>query len=986
MLREFLPTQPGAETCRARIRQGVILLCALLVAAGGAAHLTAQEVPATAENHHDPALRTGVLPNGLHYYVRANAMPANRAYLWLAINAGSALEDDDQLGYAHFLEHMAFNGTERFPQQELIGFIESSGMRFGADLNAYVNFDETVYQLTVPTDDPGLLERGLSVLEDWAGGGITIDSAEVVAERGVVLGEWRSRTLVDSAGERLREHELEVLFGDSRYRDRLPIGTPESIEAATPEPIARFYRDWYRPDLMAVIAVGDFDPAEMEREIRERFGGIQPPANPRPRPDLDLPVRDRPQVDVLRGRVAPHVTVFWPAPAREPAGGAEGVRSALRREMQEQLLLGHVQGELLRMRERGSPPYVNAVVGQQRLVRGAEVVSTHLVAFPDSLERGLAAVLTELERVAQHGVEPATLERRKAALLRRLEEAAASATARPSSGFAAAYVQHYLNGSGVLASAEQRLAIGRELLDEITPETMAAAARFWRDETGLRVMVRIPQLALGFRPPTEESVLAVFDSVRRAELAPVDSRAEVQAAVAEGVLMTDPPAPGRIVEERTHAGAEVEEWTLSNGARVLFRQSANHPDEVLVRAWSPGGFSRVPDPLFFSSGRLVAHVLNEAAGLGDQDRATLVDDLSTTGVRRSHVHIGYGHESVEVEGSPRELETLFQMLHLQFTAPRLDSAALETWANVARYHPRAVTIHDQLNQVFARGNPRLAPVQTQTAELARLDEVMAVHADRFGNAGDFVFLVVGAAPAEEVRPLVERYIASLPATDERETPRDPAVRRFVDRMQEQNRVVPVPRSEVLLAFDGAFPTEPEEYLRERQRLDALTLVLERRLRDRLREELGGTYGVAVQGFTYRLYDEHFRTFFGFQAAPERMTELTREMHAILNAVREQGADEAELERVARILDRRRETQLQSNRYWLDQLTLFHRLGLPLERIVVPGEGGAIDPESIRQAAEQYLPVNASIQVTQVPTEEVMAEARRAAREDAPGGQ
>jgi zinc protease len=932
----------------------------LLLLAPVEARSTAAPTP-PADSLRDPALAVGTLPNGLRYYVRRNAMPAGRAVLWLAVNAGSVHEDDDQRGYAHFLEHMAFNGTTHFPRQSLVDFIETSGMEFGADLNAYTSFDETVYQLTLPTDEPQALGRGLTILADWAGGGITMDSVEVVAERGVVMGEWRSRALLDTLNQRLQTHVYDVLFGRSRYRHRLPIGLPARLEAATPAPLERFYRDWYRPDLMAVVAVGDFEPAAMEREIRERFGAIPKARRTRRPPEPALAMRGAPLIDVLRDKVEPGIDLLWPAAARP-----RDARAAVRHDLTAELLLQHVQRTLLRIRERSSRPFVHAEIGRSRPVRPMDIVTGSIVAQPDSLERALGAVLTELERVAQHGIPAAALERGKASLLRQLEHQAASAAAQPSTAYATAYVQHYLTGEGPLLSPAQELELARELLPAITPETLAEAARFWRERRGLKMLVRVPQFAFGFRPPTRESVLALWDSIARTPL-PEDS---TPAAAADGPLMATLPSPGRIAAESLHARAGVVEWRLSNGARVLFKPSRNNPDELLLRAWSPGGFSLVPDSLFFSSGRMVAHMMTEAAGLGTQDRDDLLQQLATTTVQPLKVEIGYAHEAIELGGSPKELETLFQLLHLQFTAPKLDTAALATWQSVAKYQYRPASIHDALDQISARGNPRLAPVQTHLAELARLEEALAVYRDRFGNAGDFTFFVVGAARAEEVRPLVERYLASLPASDARETPKDPEIRPKVGKDRRFQKVLEVPRSETLLAFDGSFPTGPDEYLRERRRLAALMLVLERRLRDRLREQLGGTYGVAVSGDTYRLYDEHFRVLISFQSAPERMRELTKEMQGILDSLRAHGATAAELAKGARIQQRRLEAQLQDNRFWLAQLELYNRLRLPLDRIVAPYPAGSLTPDELVQAAARYLPETSAIHLTNAPRDSI----------------
>ena len=920
----------------------------------------------------DPALRVGRLPNGLSYYVRANGVPANRAFLWLVVKAGSVHEEEDQRGYAHFLEHMAFNGTARFPRHEIIEFIESSGMRFGADLNAHTGFEETVYKLTVPTDDPWYLDRGLQVLEDWAGGGITLDSLEVVAERGVVLGEWRLRALRDTAQERIANRILDVLYGESRYRDRLPIGLPELLERADPAPLRRFYEAWYRPERMAVIAVGDFDAEWMEREIRERFGGLVAVGESPSEVEVSLPAGGEPVIEILKeDGVGIGVQLFLPVPERP----GEAV-SALRQELVSQLLLQHVRGRLVRLREQSPRPFIDAQVGPGQLVRPGDVLLAVLAATPDSLERGLGALLTELERVAQHGVPAGALEREKTRLLRSLESQAVGEAARSSAVYVEEYARHFLEGgAGALLSAEQRLELGREVLAEVTAEEVAEAARRWRELEGLRVVFYLPRITLGFAPPTRESVLALVDSIRRTPLAAL----EEEAAAGEGPLLERLPEPGRVVGEVVHAASGVVEWRLSNGARVLFKPSANHPDEVFIRAWSPGGFSLVPDSLFFTSGRMAAVIMTEAAGLGEGERSGLFEALGPrTSLRSLRVEIGYAEESIEVSGSVRELETLFQLLYVQFTAPRLDSAALETWARLAKYRrPRSVE-HDGLAQYLGRSNPRLRPITTHLAELARLEEVLAVHRDRFGNAADFTFMVVGAATVEEVKPLVERYVASLPATGEREEPKGLGTLRLAGENRSRRDVFDVPRAQTVIVFDGEFGASGEAYFAERQRLEALTLVLERRLRNRLREELSGTYGVSVVGQTYELSGERFRVQIGFDAAPERNMELRREMLAVLEGVREEGASEEELERVVRHQRRLLETRLESNRYWLEQLTLYTRLGLPLERVVSPYPLSRITPEELKEAAARYLPSDAYYLFSYMPKREVMEayEARR----------
>ncbi|MBX6331755.1 MAG: insulinase family protein [Gemmatimonadaceae bacterium] len=914
----------------------------------------------------DPALTVGTLPNGLRYYMRVNKAPAHRVEFRLAVNAGSLQEDDDQRGFAHFLEHMAFNGTTHFPHNSLIDFLETSGMRFGADLNAATSYDETVYLMTLPSDDPTILGKGLDALADWAGGGITVDSSEVVAERGVVMGEWRLRDLVDTVTRNYRAHDDSLWFGESRYRVRSPIGDTALLTTAQPGPIRRFYRDWYRPDLMAVVVVGDFDRQQMLREITRRFGAIPAREHLRPRVTPLLPSASEPVVDVYRGPVTPSIEVLWPA-LPQPAT----VRAALTQRLVQELLWRHLNERLLAIRQQPSRPFITASTERDRLVRPLNLVGVSLVTWPDSLERGLAAVLTEIQRIAQHGVPKATLEREKTALLRQLEGAATSALARPSAAYAEEYVEHFLTGEGLLLSPQQELVLARTLLPTITPEVLAQAARtLWQTRAGERILVRLPRFS-HVRPPTRERILALLDSVERTPLP-----SEPTQTVAASPLLERLPTPGRIVGERQYQRAGVTEWTLSNGARVLLKSTSNDPDEVLLTAWSPGGFSRMPDSLFLSPGRMVAKLMTEAAGLGQHDRTALQQQLATTGLKPIRVDIGYADEAVDLAGSPKDLETLFQLLYLQFTAPTLDTAAVRSWASLAKYQGNGATLEDEIDQIFARGEPRLWPVSTQLAELVRPEQALAAYKDRFGNAADFTFFLVGALTREQARPLVERYLASLPATGAHETAKPLEVKPFLPKIDNTNRVLELPKAQTLVVFDGPFPAEPAEYLRARQELDLLLTVLQDRVRTRIREELAGDYSPQVLGYTYLLPEagqssERYRVLGGFMSAPERMRALWKEFQGILDSLRTNGPRPDELARAATIERRQHETALQENAYWLNALKLYNRLGIPLDQIIAPYGKAPVTPKELQLAAQRYLPNDVYVHVTSMPKDSTL---------------
>ena len=914
---------------------------------------TAGSLAAT-DTLHDPALTAGTLPNGMRYYLRPNAMPAHRVELRLAVNVGSLLEDEDQRGFAHFLEHMAFNGTTHFPHGSLVDFIETSGMRFGADLNAFTSQDETVYTLTLPTDDRRILEHGLDVVQDWASGGITIDSAEVTAERGVVMGEWRMR-LPDTASQRAQAHVDSVFFGDSRYLTRKPIGDTALIESATAAPIRRFYEQWYRPENMTIVVVGDFDRAAMLREIRRRFGRIAASTKAAARPRVTLPASSTPVVDVYLGNVVPSVEVLWPVPPM-PAGARDAVAQSL----VQQLVTRSVEQHILRIRERPSRPFITADLETGRLVRPLDLMGVRVIAWPDSLERSLGTVLTEFERVAQHGIPEPELAHEKAVLLSHLEHAAAGEAAHASQAYADAYVEHELTGGGPLLSAQQELALARGILPSITPEVLARAARFSRNPAGMRVLIDLPEFA-HVRPPTRQSVTAIIDSVNRTPRPP-DSAREPGSAT----LLATHPTPGRIVAEKVDHAAGITEWTLSNGAHVIVKPTQNDPDELLMRAWSPGGFSMMPDSLFDTPGRMVARVMTEAGGLGAASHDALARQLATTGIRDMKVDIGYADESIDLAGSPKDLETLFQLMHLQFMAPMLDTAALAGWQSLAKYEGSQFSLDDQLNITLAKGNPRMLPVSTGIAELATTKQLVDAYHDRFGNAGDFTFTLVGATTPAELRPLVARYLASLPSSGKHEHPVPSEDHTFLHRANQTFNTLQLPKAQTLLVFDGPFPDTPSVYLREREKLGALAGIVNDRLRVRLREQLSGTYSPFVGSETYALPDERYRVVLAFDAAPERMHSLNREMLNVLDSLRVRGVTPAEAARAAIVQRRQLETRLQDDDYWMSAISGYTRLGIPLDRIPMPYPERELTPAELKEAANRYLPGDVYIHLTAMP--------------------
>ncbi|HTE48007.1 MAG TPA: insulinase family protein, partial [Gemmatimonadaceae bacterium] len=714
--------------------------------------------------------------------------------------------------------------------------------------------------------------------------GITIDSAEVVAERGVIMGEWRTR-LVDTSSQRVQAHFDTVLFGDSGYATRKPIGDTTLIEHATPGPIRRFYREWYRPDNMAIVVVGDFDRVAMESEIKRRFGSIPAATAARRTIAASLPGTDSTTIDVYRGQVLPTADILWQAPPPP-----SNPRDALAQGLVQQLLSQALDQRITRLRTRPSRPVITAQLQSGHVVRSLDVYGLSLITWPDSMETGIGAVLTELERIAQHGMPEPALAHQKAVVLTQLEHVALGALARSSKDYADSYVEYALTGRSSLLGAAQELALARQILPTITSEVLAKAASRWRLPAGRRVLIQLPEFA-HVRPPTHESMAALLDSIARTPL-PADSAPQALAAS----LLAKPPHSGRIVGEKFDRVAGITEWTLSNGARVILKPTQNDPDALRIRASSPGGFLMLPDSLFFTPGRMVGRVMSDIGGVGAMNRDALSQRLSTTGFRSMKVDIGYSDQSIDLAGSPKDVETLFQLMYLQFTAPLLDSASLDGWESVAKYQGTDFSLDDQFNAAFAKGNPRIMPVTTSLAELANVKQLMEVYHNRFSNPGAFTYIIVGAVTAAEARPMVEKYLASLPGTGVREHPEAGEDHTFLHKVNTVVHALELPKAQTLLVFDGTFPSAPDDYLKDRQRLSVATDVLRTRLRVRLREQLAGTYTPVIQAENYSFPEERYRVIIGFDAAPERMHDLNHELMNILDSLRTHGVTEAEATR------------------------------------------------------------------------------------------
>jgi zinc protease len=882
-------------------------------------------------------VKTGKLANGLTYFILPHHKPENRAFLWLAVNAGSVLEDEDQRGLAHFDEHMAFNGTKRFPKNDLVHYLQSIGMRFGADLNAYTSFDETVYQLEVPTDKPEFLDKGFDILRDWAGDA-TYDPKEVEGERGVVREEWR---LGRGANQRIRDKQVKVLFAGSRYGSHNPIGDVDIIDHAARDTLYRFYKDWYRPDLMGVVVVGEVDPAQIETMIKAKFGDLKNPASERARFHAEPVKADGMRVSIETDREAVGISVGVSnlIPVRSRISLADDKRLVA-----EQLYNAIINERFATLRRKADAPFIGAGAQLGRFfVRDVDAFQRFAQAKPDHVDDALRALFTEALRLERHGITQSELDRARTNLSRQYEEAEAQDSTSSSHEFAGEVVRYFL---------EQELMIGRKTEREIAEKTLPTitvdqlnqlAASFGGDNNRV-ITISGPE---GKPLPSEADVRRIVAEVAKTEIPAWQDAAPTQK------LMDAAPAPGKIVKEKKIDKIGVTEWTLSNGARVVIKPTDFEADQVTLDAWSPGGEAVAKDADYKDI--RWALPITQTGGVGQFDSDALTKVLAGKQVRVSPQIHDYS-ETVSGSASPKDLETMFQLLYLRFTQPRFDAEQIAVFQkNTAQQltnigNNPEFQFNKQSTAAEYKNNPR--QMFPEPGELDKIDAKKAFefYKSRFGDATDFTFVLVGAFDVDKLRPLVETYLASLPAKGRKEVEKDIGIRRVSGVVKKEWKIGQAPKAQVQLDFHA-----PETWSRDKERdIYILGQLLTMRLIDSVREEKSGVYGINASGsFERSPYQQHsFVVRFGCD--PKRVDELIKAVYdEIAGVVKDPG--DGYLDKVRETFTRTRETDLRTNKFWAEWLTRAYHYGDdPTIVLDLDAVRARITAKNVSAAAKRFL--------------------------------
>ena len=902
----------------------------------------------------DPDVTVGELENGLRYYIRQNSQPENRAELRLVVNVGSVLEEDTQLGLAHLVEHMAFNGTENFEKQELVDYLESIGMAFGPSINAYTSFDETVYMLQVPTEDPGPVATGFQILEDWAHQ-VSFEPEEIDKERGVVIEEWR---LGRGAGARIQDQQFPIMFTDSRYAERLPIGKVEVLQNFPHEELTRFYNTWYRADLMAVVAVGDFDPAEIEQLIQTHFNRMPVPETPLERPYFDVP---------------DHTETYYAIASDPEATGSQVGVLALqdprevttvgdyRQALVDVLVSSMMNNRLQELTQQADPPFVAAFSGQGEFVRAKSAFQILALVQEDGHARGLEALFVEAERAARHGFTDGELERQKLDLVRGLELTFNDRENQESLQFASEYINHFLQGNAIPGIEFEYMA-AQALMQTIDLDLVNEAARANLDQAN-RVVLANAIDKPGLTTPSQTDFEQVFAGVTSMEIEPyVDTTLDEP-------LVPEPPEPGSILSESMIDELNMTVWTLSNGVTVWLKPTDFKEDEIAMQATSPGGWSN--SSLEDHQSAVIAAGLVQQGGVGAFSTIDLQKALAGKAVQVSP-SIGQNTEGMSGSASPEDLETMLQLVWLYFTSPRQDETAFQAFMAQGRAvlenlgsNPMAA-FADTFSVTMAQGHPRSRPLSVAVLDEIDLKTGVDFYRERFADASDFTFVFVGAIDLDIMRPLAEQYLGSLPRIERVDSHVDLDIDPPDAHIQKTVRAGVEPQSQTIMAFSGPFDYTAQNRVGMRVMAQALEL----RLRERMREDLGGTYGVGVTGGYEQIPEERYTVTVAFGSDPLRAEELRSVVFEELRNLQVEGPSQEDVDKVAEGERRTRETNVRLNPYWAVQLIGARASGQDPRFLLDTTTIDAVTIESIQEDARRYLNEDRVVIVTLLPAENI----------------
>ncbi len=901
----------------------------------------------------DPKIIIGKLDNGMTYYIKQNKKPEQRVELRLAVNAGSVCETSGQLGLAHFVEHMCFNGTKNFPSNKIINMLEEMGVKFGAELNAGTSFDQTVYMLKVPTDKEEWINRGFQILEDWAHQ-VSMESAEIDKERGVIVEEWR---LGLGADDRMMLKYLPVILKGSRYAERLPIGKVEVIKSFPYDTLRAFYKTWYRPDLMAVVIVGDIDPSLAEKKVKEYFGRIPKAVNPKKRIEFPVPDNVEPLISVVTDKEAPgyNAIIGFKHPKSDNITFTD-----YRNQLMRSLYTGMLNNRLQEITQKPDAPFMYAAAEYGPFIgRSIDAYMLQVGAKENQIDKSLEVVLVENERVRKYGFTTTELEREKKSILARYETMAKESDKTQSAQYADEYVRNYLDQE-CIPGIQKEFDITKEFMPGITLDEINKLGEKWITEENMFGLVMAPQKE-GVNVPTESQILNIIKSVKARQITAYKDN------VTDAPILAEKPVGTKVIDRKENKDFVFTELSFGNGVRMILKTTDYKNDEILLSAYSLGGTSLYPDNDIMSA-TFATSIINQS-GLGDFDFINLQKKLSGN-TAKLNPYIYDLREGFTGNCSPKDLETMLQLNYLYFTKIRKDNDAFNAFVSQMKntYKPmRAVPrviFADTLQKIITQNNPRTIAVPSE-AQLNQinLDRSLAIFKDRFADASDFTYLMVGNFKVDDVLPMLEKYIGGLPSIKRKETFRD-ITPKFPKGLV--NVEVPKnsePQSQVAMVWKGDFTYNEKE----RQCFTMLMNVLSIKCRESMREDQGGVYGVSIGGTAQKFPRQMFTVQAGWGCSPDNIKKLSQTVLDEMGKIQKDGPTDIDINKVKETLIRERESRMKENSFWLTALQNFYYVGDKLMSLdEFKNFVNSITKDDIKAVAKKYLDTKNYVEVALIP--------------------
>jgi len=893
----------------------------------------------------DANVKIGCLPNGLTYYIRKNALPAKKVQLRLVVNTGSVLEDADQQGLAHMMEHMNFNGLKHFPKNELVSYLQSIGVQFGADLNAYTGFDETVYILPIPTDDPEKIDKGFTILEDWAYNAL-LDTAEINKERGVVLEESR---LGKGAGERMGKKYYPILFNGSDYSKRLPIGKDSILQNFDPSSLIRFYKTWYRPDLMSVIVVGDIDPELAEKEIKQHFADYKNLTKEKPRPSIiDISPRAHNESIVLTDKEQPYniLQVFNYTEKAKPVI----TWGDYRRTVVEGLFNTMINQRLSELTQLPNAPFLAANASFSGFIRGYRAFTSFAVIGDKPTKNALNALIATTESVMKYGFLPTELQRAKINTLTFSERNYNDRDKTESIRLVNEYVTNFLDGSPIIGITN-RYAYIKEILPTITLEEVNAIAKKTESTQGFFALLMGSEKNKASLPSNDD----LTGLITSAKMVPAKVYEEKAVAT---TLMNQLPVAGKVVTQTTNSSLGTTDLTLSNGVTITLKPTEFKNDEVQMDAWRLGGSRNFS--LGDKKNSEKAAPLVQAMGVKDFSPIDLRKFLTgkTINVRP---YIDAHDEGIGGTSSVKDLETFLQLIYLYFTQPRKDAALFQSYVTAQKSQlenikaiPNAY-FADTIAKMQYGNNPWSNGIETaESYDKLNLDRAIDIYKEVFGNAYGMHFTFVGNIDVEKMKPLLATYLGGLPAKPKENKFTDVGLRPVKGVVEAVVKKGTAKQSYVNVIFTGDAAYSRNEDLKIKALAEALNI----RIIEQLREQMSGIYGGGMSAVINKRPYGNYSINVSFPCGPENEDKLIAALFDIINTAREKGIEQKDLDKVKETLKKQNEDNMKTNVFWLRNLSYAFIEGYnPEWFLTYESSVNALTTTDLKQTANTYFNMN-----------------------------